>query len=70
MRIRLPKIFKGYGFRDGYRIPNVYNLRGRKAKRLYEAIMNAKPLDIEAIDKDLAENDAHLSKILANGGKI
>lgn len=53
-----------------YKIPNVFTPTGRKADELYFAITHAKNLDNADIKKDIAENDALLSEILAKGGTI
>ena len=63
-----------YGYENGKRVryvlPDFSRLRGKVRYEVFQELINAKPLNMDYIQKKIAENDAHLQDILDHGGTI
>lgn len=63
-----------YGYENGKRVryvlPDFSRLHGKVRDEVFQELINAKPLNMDYIQKKIAENDAHLQDILDHGGTI
>ena len=63
-----------YGYENGKRVryvlPDFSRLHGKVRDGVFQELINAKPLNMDYIQKKIAENDAHLQDILDHGGTI